>query len=548
MSDVATDVAFWDDERGRDDRYDFTTLGLPANIAGSFALAFKVITGGYRKTSRRQFWLLLRRFVEYLRSGSDDALTLLSDPEVLLRYKEALVRQQKLQKTAVPRVNGALRIMRWLVENEDGPWRSVILFKGATATLSREKHRVRNNEVSPQLLHRIVSACKCEVDQFINKLSVRERVLRGEAVPSAELDGIRLDLLRQVLSLDAAQIYTQRDLIRVHRSGLIEVGMRRVEPFRALTNRTALPYYILLIVNTCGNPVGIMNLERDCVQPHPTDALKRRIYWGKGRSHREQAFDVLASGKYSAVRCVTDLLRLTEPIRHLASAIDVNKLMITRRAHKGRRVCVQSLHNALTAFRAQHCLPHFTFADLRKAAAVAIDEHAKSSKVVKKALQHKNGRTTRIYLQARRSVERRYEGVLQYQGQMLSLATAAPTKTPAPADTLAGIRCRDPLAGIAPGSTRNHPCLQWLECCRCPNAIVVRDDPVVIGRILRAAQSLRDMREQAATSAEATQHFESAFRPTLHVIETQILPRITKRVRVQAEAIAATLPALPLLE
>jgi hypothetical protein len=221
--------------------------------------------------------------------------------------------------------------------------------------------------------------------------------------------------------------------------------------------------------------------------------------------------------------------------------------MLTRTGCRAKRLCVQSLHNALTVFRSEHGFPYFTFADLRKAAAAAVDEYAKSARTVRKVLQHRGGRTSWVYLQARRSVDRRYEGVLEFQGQMVALANARTSKTVA-ADTLAGLRCRDPLSGIAPGSVKNQPCLQWLECCRCPNAIVVRDDPVVVARILRAAQSLREMQVEAAASAEATQHYESAFRPTLHVIESQILPRIAKRVRIEAEALAARLPALPLLE
>jgi hypothetical protein len=542
-----TALLFWDEERGREERYDFSRLGLPPKIARSFATAFKTLTGGYRASSRQQAWLHLRRFARYLSEGADASLRRLSDPNVLLGYKEALLRQMRLQKTAGSRYNFARQLLRWLVENEqDGPWRSAILF-GGVSTLVRETHNVRDNEVSPRLLHRIASACKVEIDQIIERFGMRERVLRGEEVSSAQLDGIRPDLLKQVLELEARRIYRERDFNRIGRGGLQRVGLRRAEPFRALTNRTALPYYILLIINTCGNPVGIMNLEIDCLQPHPTDTLKQRIYWGKNRSQREQAYDVLASGHYSASRCVSDLLRLTEPIRWLASTADARKLMLTRVGCRATRLNVQSVHNALAEFRSQHRFPYFTFADLRKSAATAIDEYAKSSRAVQKALQHKSRRTSWVYLQARRSIDRRYEGVLQYQGQMVALAQN-PTAKPPPTDTFAGIGCRDPLAGVAPGSTKNHPCLQWLECCRCPNAIVIKDDPRVIARILRAAQSLREMQVQAATSAESTQHFESAFRPTLHVIESQILPKVARRVRIEAEAVAATLPALPIME
>jgi hypothetical protein len=115
-------------------------------------------------------------------------------------------------------------------------------------------------------------------------------------------------------------------------------------------------------------------------------------------------------------------------------------------------------------------------------------------------------------------------------------------------ETVTGMLCRDPLAGVAKGSLAGEACLKWLECCRCPNAIIVKDDPAIVARIVRAAMSLQEMRVAAASSADAFQHFENAFRPTLHVIESQILPQISKKVRERAAQIAATLPAIPLVE
>jgi hypothetical protein len=91
-------------------------------------------------------------------------------------------------------------------------------------------------------------------------------------------------------------------------------------------------------------------------------------------------------------------------------------------------------------------------------------------------------------------------------------------------------------------------CLEWLECCRCPNAIIVYDDPAIVARIVRAAVSLQELAARAARSADLVRHFETVFRPTLHVIETQILPKIPKYVRAKADVIAKTLPDLPLME
>jgi hypothetical protein len=225
--------------------------------------------------------------------------------------------------------------------------------------------------------------------------------------------------------------------------------------------------------------------------------------------------------------------------------------MITRTGKISRRIA--GFHEALQDFRAEHSLPTFSFVDLRKASAAAIDRLTGSRRAVSRALQHRRASTSRHYLRARRSVDQRYERVLHFQGQMVALASArAPERgrsmAPARYETVTGMLCRDPLAGAAKGSLAGEACLKWLECCRCPNAVIVKDDPAIVARIVRAAKSLREMREAAASSADGFQHFEAAFRPTLHVIESQILPQISKKVRARAEQIAATLPALPLVE
>lgn len=544
-------AVFWDSERGREYRYDFAGLRLPPTVSAAFQRAFTVITGAYRSTSRQQMWGHIRGFARFLRRDSSGAAKALSHRNLLLRYKTYLLRLNVGTRVIRTRYNFARRLIEWLMANEsDGPWRSAVLFQGSV--YPRLRREARSEILSPKVLGHIVACCKREVDLIIRCFSVRERLEGGEDVSQLEAPGIRLQYLREVIALEANGIYRVRDLSRIHRSTLKNIGLRRVASYRALTIRNALPYYLLLIINTCGNPVGIRDITIDCLQPHPTDSLKRRIFWNKHRARREQAYDALVSGRYSVVRCVEDLLRLTRPLRPLTNAADAAILMITRTGRRAARISAQSLHDALKAFRREHDLPVFTFADLRAAAAGAIDEYGRSVNTVRKALQHKSARTSRTYLRARRSIDRRYEGVLQFQGQMVELAMTSKAHSAATAErsyeTLAGMHCRDPLSGIAPGSTKNQSCLKWLECCRCPNAIVVRDDPRVIARIIRAAQSLRELRVRAATSADASQHFESAFLPTLHVIESQILSQISKRIQEKATAIASSLPALPLME
>lgn len=550
-----TECTFHDPERCRDDRYDFSRLSLPATTARLFARAFIGMMGAVRVSSRRQAWRHLARFASFLSEQPDGVERALADTNILVRYRESLSQQRVCAGTLTSRFNLVRRVLAWCAEDRGRPHPA--LFGGPAAQFPQRSTSPPFRELTAEDLRRIASICKREIDRVIQDFSVRERIERGEQVTSAELgDGLRVSTLRKLMALEAEGVYTQKQILRY--SGpwapagtrWKKTRLRRAEVYRSLTIRTALPYYLLILIQTCGNPQGIKDLKIDCLQPHPTDPLKRRIYWIKHRGQGEQAFDVLADGRYSVTRCVDDLLRLTRPIRSLASAGDARVLMLTRTGQIVRRI--SGLHEALQAFRAEHSLPMFTFADLRKASAAAIDQLTGSRRAVSRALQHRRPGTSRHYLRARRSVDQRYQRVLHFQGKMVALARRGPSKrdptSAATYETVTGMFCRDPLAGVAEGSLAGEACLKWLECCRCPNAIIVKDDPAIVARIVRAARSLREMRNTTAASADAFQHFESAFRPTLQIIESQILPQIPKKVRERAEQIALTLPALPLVE
>jgi hypothetical protein len=538
-------MSFWDPVRGREDRYDFGSLRFPARIREAFELAFRTLTGACRANSRRQTWFNLQYFAAFLREDSRGVRIALSEPHLLLNYRAAVLEQRILRRTSAVRFNLARRMIHWLAHNvDDGPWKSVILIRGRSL-VEPTPYIAKPTHVDAALVRRVASVCKREIDQVIIDFECRERLDRGEKVSSQALGGIRPQVLQELIAWEAKGVYTRRALTGVHKTHLAQVGLQRAERFRALTTRTALPYYLLIMIQTCGNSSGIRDLEIDCLQPHPSDPLKRRLFWDKYRAAREQAYDVFAEGRYSAARCVQDLLRLTAPLRKIAVSADARKLMITRISDRATRLCTQGMYYLLIAFCKEHSLPSFNFADLRKAAATAIDQHTQSTKAVSKALQHRHAETTRLYLRAPHSIDRRYERVLKFQGQMVTLArkSSAPRQA-----TVTGLQCRDPLAGLVSGSVRGRLCLQWLECCRCPNAIIVYDDPAIVARIVRAAVSLQDLAARAARSADLVRHFETVFRPTLHVIETQILPKIPKYVRAKADVIAKTLPDLPLME
>ncbi len=73
--------------------------------------------------------------------------------------------------------------------------------------------------------------------------------------------------MRKLIALEAEGVYTQDQIERYSGPGAPagtrwkKTPLRRVERFRSLTLRTALPYYLLILIQTCGNPQGIKDLE-----------------------------------------------------------------------------------------------------------------------------------------------------------------------------------------------------------------------------------------------------------------------------------------------
>src|ERR1700748_3746069 len=89
-------VVFWDEERERELRYDFSQLELPEPIRRDFVKAFKSITGAYRAMGRTQAWHNLRRFTMFLRKDPAGIDQIIAHPDLLLRYKADLLESQVL--------------------------------------------------------------------------------------------------------------------------------------------------------------------------------------------------------------------------------------------------------------------------------------------------------------------------------------------------------------------------------------------------------------------------------------------------------------------
>jgi hypothetical protein len=102
-----------------------------------------------------------------------------------------------------------------------------------------------------------------------------------------------------------------------------------------------------------------------------------------------------------------------------------------------------------------------------------------------------------------------------------------------------GFDCKDPLAGIAPGTRRGQLCTNILGCFTCPNAIIT-GDTASLARLLQA----RDHLSAAATQIHPAR-WEVIYAPLLRILEEDILPRFTTGELAVAARSVVRLAALP---
>lgn len=102
-----------------------------------------------------------------------------------------------------------------------------------------------------------------------------------------------------------------------------------------------------------------------------------------------------------------------------------------------------------------------------------------------------------------------------------------------------GFDCKDPYAGIAPGTRAGELCSHFLGCFTCPNAIVT-PDPACLARLLKAREHLR-----LASAYVHPARFESLYSPQLKILEEDILTRFSDRELAAAAAFCSSSPPLP---
>lgn len=531
---------FFDPNRQRADTYDFSPFGVPVIIKKDIRDAFWFLTGHYSARSRRQAWRSVRKLLVFLESA--DVMRLLETKTLLVQYGADLTQARQLKKTNGAHYNFAKRVVLWLGEEREATgWSGqTIVFRD----FSRERKNTRDNFIDQSLLKKISDCCKSEVARIKALHKVREQLENEQWPESTDLVQADIERLQRLIALEKQGVWTQVELLEAGEFRLAQSGFRELTKYREMTARNALPLFLLLLIQAGANPMSIMELNVDCLIPHPTDELMAVLYWKKPRAASEQKLQFLKAGNYSVPSLVSLINQLTAPIRHLANEADQDILFITRTGRASVRLSVQNYHDQLKSFRKVHGLPKFTFSDIRKAVASLIYSQQGDKSSVRKFLQHKDIKTTELYLKGKVTRQEQYESIFGFQGQMIEMANAA-NLVRLDNETTFGSLCGARSGHDQKRQSIKGVCVEFTQCATCENAVIIYDDSRYVARILNAKRSLEKLKIESSQNAADLERFRYAFQPTLSVIENDIIPRISASVLERANIIASAMEDLP---
>ena len=536
--------------------FNFQEAGFSPRVAKSLVRAFVSLNGANTLESQRASWVLIQRFGRFALEtfGRVDRL-----PRESLHGFDAWLLQKKFSgKSVGATLNAVIRHLRWCLRNAPKAVNPRIELARTPYAARVQRAEAPTDAAVPdeELIRRILVACRQEIE------TVKERMIAIRSLAQSSGKNNLADLLKQLLKIGNGSLPSQKQLLSAPRGQMILLETRQYGRLRGIQAEYYLniddlfPFYLAILVQTSGNPVSLLRARRNCFMDVPLRPDLERMVWDKERAGREQAIDFPKDKTWSAPNVARMLQSLNEELREFASAEDSDALFLCRNHHsRVTRPSWQALHNAFREFRRRNDLPKFDLKSLRKAGARLHHRAARSLAAAKHRLQHADERTTEKYTPLSDRREQHDKVILRFQGVLMSsiLKYESPKKgglkskhpVLAPAETLFGFGCKDPLSGVAPGSKSGETCLLFFQCATCPGAIIVVDDPACVARLLRSHDQLLQEHSRALKEGWSAR-FEQMYGPTLSILRSSVLPAISSHTLEKARELKC--PPLPRLE
>jgi hypothetical protein len=539
---------------------DFSRLPLPPPVRRALAEAFWNQERVRSEASLHGYWHSLKAFGRFV--AETGAVKCLADVNstMITRYLEWLNRQVCADGTPwhigtrASAYAGVRTLLRWLqrcrpelVDRIDFPRR---VFQG------RRKASRRIAPLTVQTLRAILKACEHDITAL---RALRERGARELALAHAarsrkvrtlgevlrSVDEHHRGILPSVLSLDGELNRNITDALG---------GYRLIEPCLYPRPESIYPYYLAILIQTAGNPMAIAHLNIECLQPIPLLSDRELLTWAKGRSARLQRRSFRTTDPFAAPTLVRELVQWTQRLRpHLPPAYR-NRLFVYK-GHNG----IHPLSGFVVKkfrdrFAAQHGLPHFALSAIRPGVLSAFYRVSGSLHEVKEVANHVQLSTTVDYVRGPEVRSQNQARIAAIQGAFLgqirqrqssrtdgpgSDRDSEPPMPLRPAVSMFGFDCKDPFAGIAPGTRAGELCAHYLGCFTCPNAVITTD-PASIARLLQARDHLR-----SASSYVHPARWGAIYAPQLRILEEDILTRFSGRELDAAAPLRSRLAPLP---
>ncbi|UJB64358.1 hypothetical protein YS110_06165 [Acidovorax sp. YS12] len=535
--------------------FDFGTLGFHPRVASALIRGFIAMHGHNTIDSQRLAWRGIRCFALALaKKAAQQPLpaNCIADLSVWLR------RSQYGPKAAQECMNAICRLLRWCMRNVRGtvdPDASLL-----PAQFQRPAPRVRPAMDEGQLKE-ILRCCYADIESTEARLAKGKLMRSGVAESEADEPFVRV--IRELLDIGYGDLPRQQAVLEARAGSRVLARARAVGGLESISSQLyptihdVFPFYLAILVQTSSNPQALRLLTRSCIEPHAIRADLERLVWAKPRAGREQSADFPVGREWSAPNLVRRLCALNQELVSSARPEEGSLVFISRGKAGCRAISWQSLHNYLAAFLQRHALAGFHLSDLRRAGAKLHHVAGGSIRAAKKRLNHAGVDTTQRYTSVVDLQAQHDQTILRFQGVLLRESqrsrgrgahTAVTGDSPVgPAmETVFGFACKDPLAGLAAGSTRGRMCMQFYQCATCPGAIIPVDDAYVVARLLGAGEALHQARLRSIREGWAAR-FDAIYGPVKTIIEQEILPLVSSAVREKA-TLLVDVKRLPLIE
>ena len=545
---------------------DFSALPLPADVRLALADAFWNHLGVRSVQQIQVLWQHVRVFVRFaVESGS---LQSLSDVhhDLLVHFIEWLNLQCRANGESWSKSSRAgpyltLRsLLQWLARCRPGTLGELHFPFNPFPWRNRDSGRVQR--LPARDLREILKACERDITAL---RALRERGECGRAESGSTDPAGSLGALLGAIDERYGGIVPPRKVLSgtghhpvvcgLSRHG----GIRQVEPHLYPRAESLLPYYLAILIHTAGNPQPIAELSCDCLQPIPLLDDWQTLVWTKRRAGTPQRRSFRTTSAFEPHALVREIIEWTRRLRPHATVSARDRLLLFKGA-RGVNALSTALAKTLIRgdFRARHGLPHFSLASIRPSVLSAFYRASGDLLEVKAVANHLQVGTTVRYVEAPEVeaqnrmrvavLQRAFIGhISRAQSEGARAVSTTPQVSPSlipdaprrPAVSMFGFDCKDPLAGVAPGTRPGELCGNFLGCFTCPNAII-RADPASLARLLQARDHLRAAAEQIHPA-----RWQIVYAPLLHVLEEDVLTRFATKELADATLHRASLPPLP---